>query len=121
MATAAEPHRLWKLLSPYKSVAQPVVLQQQISPKTVSAADPPITVSAADPPITVSAADLPHNSVSNALDGSEDDKRSSYSKKLQFWAWNAGFALLLYPWTLPDTNSQIALLVRTQAPQECSL
>ena len=34
-----------KLLSPYKSVAQPVALQQQI----------------------------PHNSVSNALDGSEDD------------------------------------------------
>ena len=42
-----------KLLSPYKSVAQPVALQQQISPITVSVADPPITVSAADLPITV--------------------------------------------------------------------
>ena len=44
-----------KLLSPYKSVAQPVALQQQISP---------ITVSAEDPPITMSAADSPHNSAS---------------------------------------------------------
>ena len=42
-----------KLLSPYKSVAQPVALQQQISPITVSVADPPITVSAADLPIIV--------------------------------------------------------------------
>ena len=48
-----------KLIPPYKSVAQPVALQQQISPITVSAAEPPIPVSAADPPITVSAADPP--------------------------------------------------------------
>ena len=39
-----QSHTGWaKLLSPYKSVAQPVALQQ-ISPITVSAADPPITV-----------------------------------------------------------------------------
>ena len=30
-----------KLLSPYKSIVQPVALQQQISPITASSADPP--------------------------------------------------------------------------------
>ena len=61
-------HNLWpsSSRSPHNSVSSR-------SPITVSAADPPITVSAADPPVTVSAVDLPHNSVSNALDGSEDD------------------------------------------------
>ena len=39
-----------KLLSPYKSVAQPPAADPPI---TVSVADLPITVSAADPPITV--------------------------------------------------------------------
>ena len=46
-----------KLLSPYKTVAQTVTLQQQISPITVSAADVPITVCHplmfSVPPITV--------------------------------------------------------------------
>ena len=64
-----------KLLSPYKSVAQPVALQQQISPITASAADPPITVSAADPPITVHhplmfSATVPHNYEGHSADSS---------------------------------------------------
>ena len=50
MATAAEPHRLYKTAVPIQECCT------TCGPPT---ADLPITVSAADPPITVSAAGLP--------------------------------------------------------------
>ena len=59
MATAAEPHRLYKTAVPIQECCTTCGPPTADLPITVSAADPPITVSAADPPITVSAAGLP--------------------------------------------------------------
>ena len=58
MATAAEPHRLCNTAVLYKSVAQPVALQQQISPITASAADVPISVSSRCPHNRASSTDV---------------------------------------------------------------